>query len=176
MNSLYSRGGSSAPPRGRAYIQRMSMTRRDWLRAAAGSVVASLVAKSVARALGAPPAFTVYKTPTCGCCKDWVKHVTANGYKPVVHDLEDLTRIKADLGVPSALTSCHTAVVGRYVIEGHVPADLIKKLIAESPPKIAGLAVPGMIQGSPGMETGRKEPYDVIAFTVDGKTSVYARR
>ena len=124
----------------------------------------------------APIGIAVYKTPTCGCCKAWVAHLSKNGFAPKVHDLDDLTEIKASLGVPQELASCHTAIVARYAIEGHVPADVIKKLLAERPKNIAGLSVPGMVQGSPGMETGRKEPYDVIAFTRDGKTSVYARR
>jgi len=159
-----------------AYIACMLMTRRDWLRASALGAVSVIARHSFAQGLVAPPTMTVYKTPTCGCCKDWVKHVAANGFKTVVHDLDDLTTIKSDLGIPPKLSSCHTAVVGRYAIEGHVPADLIKKLIAESPKNVAGLAVPGMVPGSPGMETGQKEPYDVIAFTRDGKTSTYAHR
>lgn len=123
-----------------------------------------------------PIAITVYKSPTCGCCKDWVAHLRKNGFNPIVHDVDDLTPLKSSMGIPQALESCHTAVVGAYKIEGHVPADLIKRLIAERPRDIVGLSVPGMVQGSPGMETGHKDPYDVIAFTRDGKTSVYARR
>jgi hypothetical protein len=156
----------------------MTYTRRDWIRTAALGAAASLLARPALAELlaGEPIAITVYKTPTCGCCKEWVAHLTKNGFKPTVHDLDDLTKIKSSMGVPRPLESCHTAVVQRYTIEGHVPADLIKQLIAQRPRNIAGLAVSGMVQGSPGMETGRKDPYDVIAFAPDGKTSVYARR
>ena len=154
----------------------MSLSRRDWIKSVA---LAALVSRRAFAAIPASPALikiTVYKTASCGCCKDWVAHLAKNGFSPTVHDLDDLTDTKANLHVPSALASCHTAVIGRYVIEGHVPADLIKKLIAEKPAMIVGLAVPGMVPGSPGMETGVKEPYDVIAFTAEGKRSVYAHR
>jgi hypothetical protein len=118
----------------------------------------------------------VYKTPTCGCCGKWVDHVKAAGFTPAVHDLSDLAHVKAKAGVPANLQSCHTALVGGYAIEGHVPADVIQQLLREKP-AIAGIAVPGMPIGSPGMEQGdRKDPYEVMAFTSDGKTSVYARR
>ena len=158
----------------------MNVSRREWIRVV-GLATASLVVTR--RAFGATSGevakITVYKTPTCGCCKEWVKHVNASGFfKATVHDLDDLSSIKRSLGVPAALESCHTAVVGRLVIEGHVPADLIRKVGADpNPPQgIAGLAVPGMVAGSPGMETGTKEPYDVIAFYTNGKTSIYAHR
>ena len=155
----------------------MTYSRREWLRTAAlGAAGVLITRRAFAERTSAPIAITVYKTPTCGCCKEWVAHLAKNGFAPTVHDLDDLTQIRSSLGLPRALESCHTAVIGRYVIEGHVPADLIKKLVRESPTTIVGLAVPGMVQGSPGMETGPKEPYDVIAFTRDGKTSVYARR
>jgi hypothetical protein len=155
----------------------MTYSRREWLRAAALGAAGVVVARrGFAESVSSPIAIAVYKTPTCGCCKEWVAHVARNGFAPTVHDLDDLSQTKSSLGVPPALESCHTALVGRFVIEGHVPADLIKKLVSESPKTIVGLAVPGMVQGSPGMETGRREPYDVVAFTSDGKTSVYARR
>ena len=119
---------------------------------------------------------TVYKTAQCGCCKDWVKHVEAAGFKTKVIDMEVLTQIKKDAGVPADLESCHTALLDSYVFEGHVPADLIKKVLAEKP-KITGLAVGGMVVGSPGMEQGSmKQPYNVMAFTKGGKSTVYARR
>ena len=157
----------------------MTCTRRNFLKAAAVGATGLLVSRpAFAGALfNAPIAITVYKTPTCGCCKEWVAHLAKNGFAPKAHDLDDLSETKTTLGVPAALQSCHTAVIGRYVIEGHVPADLIKKLIAAKPTNIAGLAVPGMPAGSPGMEMGgRKDPYEVFAFTRDGKRSVYARR
>ena len=124
----------------------------------------------------APVPMQVYKTPTCGCCGKWVEHVKLAGFAPEVHDMPDVAPVKAKAGLPRALQSCHTALVGGYVIEGHVPADLVQRLLREKP-KVAGIAVPGMPVGSPGMEMGdRKDPYDVVAFTIDGRTSVYATR
>lgn len=121
------------------------------------------------------PTITVYKSPTCGCCAKWVDHVKEHGFTVVTHDTNDLTRVKAMAGVPARLSSCHTAIVDGYVIEGHVPADLIQKLLEERP-EVVGLAVPGMPMGSPGMEGPYKEAYDVLLFRRDGTTDVYARR
>jgi hypothetical protein len=122
------------------------------------------------------PAMTVYKTPTCGCCAKWVDHMKAAGFKVQVQDMDDLTEIKQASGVPIPIRTCHTAVVGNYVVEGHVPADLVKKMLNEKP-KMAGIAVPGMPVGSPGMESGsEKQPHDVILFDKSGKTTVYAKR
>lgn len=154
----------------------MSISRREWITSVALAGFVPWRAIAAIPHASTPIKITVYKTATCGCCKDWVTHLVKNGFSPTVHDLDDLTETKTNLHVPPALASCHTAVVGRYVIEGHVPADLIKKLVADKPTTIIGLAVPGMVPGSPGMETGQKEPYDVIAFTAEGKRSVYARR
>ena len=129
-----------------------------------------------ARRLPSMAAMQVYKSPTCGCCGKWVDHVKAAGFAPEVHDVADLSPVKTNGGVPPDLQSCHTAIIGGYTIEGHVPADVIRQLLAEKP-RIAGIAVPGMPIGSPGMEVGaRKDAYEVIAFTKDGNTSVYARR
>ena len=156
----------------------MTHTRRSFIQAAATSAAAliALPAFSAAGDLARTP-ITVYKTASCGCCKAWVKHLDKNGFSATTHDLADLTETKNSLGVPEALRSCHTAVIGRYVIEGHVPADLIRKIVSEKPANVVGLAVPGMPAGSPGMEVaGRKDAYEVIAFTRDGKRSVYARR
>jgi len=121
------------------------------------------------------PTITVYKSPTCGCCAKWVDHVEEHGFKVVVHDTNELTRVKAMAGVPARLSSCHTAIVDGYVIEGHVPADLIRRLLEERP-EVVGLAVPGMPMGSPGMEGPYKDAYDVLAFRRDGTTEVYASR
>jgi len=119
---------------------------------------------------------TVYKTPTCGCCAKWVDHMKAAGFDVKVQDMDDLTEIKQASGVPVRLRSCHTAVVGNYVVEGHVPADVVKKLLAEKP-KTTGIAVPGMPVGSPGMEMGsEKAPYEVVTFDKTGKTTVFAKR
>ena len=117
----------------------------------------------------------VYKTPTCGCCKAWVDHLEQNGFKAEVVDMPDLSAVKTKYGVAPKLQSCHTAVVGDYTVEGHVPADLIMKMVNEKP-AIAGLAVPGMPAGSPGMEGATKENYDVLTFDRAGSTTVYAQR
>jgi hypothetical protein len=120
------------------------------------------------------PVITVYKSPTCGCCKTWVEHVKAAGFTVEVHDLDNLSDIKADAGVPAGARSCHTAIVGGYAIEGHVPAATIQRLLKEKP-EVAGLAVAGMPVGSPGMEVPGQaaDKYDVLAFKADGSTSVY---
>jgi hypothetical protein len=123
---------------------------------------------------GAGEAVTVYKSRTCGCCNKWVDHMRKHGFKVTTHDTEDMASIKASLGVPATLESCHTAVIGKYVIEGHVPASDIDRLLKRKP-KIGGLAVPGMPSGSPGMENGRKDAFDVIAFTAGRKSSVFAK-
>lgn len=121
-----------------------------------------------------PPAeIVVYKSPTCGCCSKWVDHMKANGFRVTAHDTSDMQAVKTKLGVPDAMASCHTSVVNGYVIEGHVPAADIQRLLRDKP-KVAGLAVPGMVTGSPGMEGNRSDPYNVMAFG-DGKTSVFAR-
>jgi hypothetical protein len=155
----------------------MTYSRRSFLQAAAASATAILVMPSLVEAAAKGAPITVYKTPTCGCCKAWVEHLTKNGFTPTTHDLPDLSETKDSLGVPDALRSCHTAVIGRYVIEGHVPADLIRKISTEKPANLAGLAVPGMPAGSPGMEVpGRKDSYEVYGFTRDGKRTIYAKR
>ena len=119
----------------------------------------------------------VYKTPTCGCCKQWVSHLEDAGFKVKTTDLDDLSGIKEQFGVPQNLRSCHTAVVDGYVIEGHVPADVITKMLTEKP-EIAGISVPGMPIGSPGMEVpGRPaDRYKVMAFNKAGQAKVYAER
>ena len=120
------------------------------------------------------PVITVYKSPSCGCCKNWVDHVKAAGFTVEVHDVDNLSDIKADAGVPASARSCHTAIVGGYAIEGHVPAATVQRLLKEKP-DIAGIAVPGMPVGSPGMEVPGQpaDRYDVVAFKADGSTSVY---
>lgn len=119
----------------------------------------------------------VYKSPTCGCCKNWVDHVRANGFQAEVFDVseEELQARKAKLGVGPRLASCHTAIVNGYVVEGHVPAADIQRMLKEKPP-IIGIAAPGMPVGSPGMEVpgGRKDKYDVVAFSKGGATRVFA--
>lgn len=117
----------------------------------------------------------VYKDPQCGCCKEWVKNLEANGFKVETMDMPDLSMIKQKYAVKPEIQACHTAIVGDYVVEGHVPADLIKQMLKEKP-AIAGLAVPGMPQGSPGMEGATKERYNVLTFDRAGHTTVYAQR
>jgi len=117
---------------------------------------------------------TVYKSPTCGCCKEWVKHLQANGFSVVAKDVPDVEPYKDAHGVPPMLASCHTARVNGYTIEGHVPAVDIKRLLKERP-QVRGLAVPGMPAGSPGMEGLFTQRYDVLTFDQDGRTAVYAR-
>ena len=105
---------------------------------------------------------TVYKSPTCGCCKSWIAHMKRNGHSVKVQNLEDLERIKKMAGVPEPFQSCHTAMVDGYVVEGHVPAKDVHRLLADRP-KARGIAVPGMPAGSPGMG-GKAERYDVLMF------------
>ncbi len=121
------------------------------------------------------PAITVYKSPTCGCCAKWVDHLEENGFEVKSIDTPDVNITKKQYGVPGELSSCHTALVDGYVVEGHVPADVVKKMLEEKP-EIVGVAVPGMPMGSPGMEGDRVDNYDVIAFQKDGTRSVYASR
>ncbi|MEG3617023.1 DUF411 domain-containing protein [Magnetovibrio sp. PR-2] len=110
----------------------------------------------------------VYKSPTCGCCGAWVDHVRANGFEVEVKEVFDLDPIKASAGVPGEMESCHTAMIDGYVVEGHVPAEDIKRLISEKP-DVKGIAVPGMPIGSPGMEQGDyKEPYASVLFGKQG--------
>ena len=123
----------------------------------------------------APQAITIYKTATCGCCTKWVDHLKAAGFNPTVHVVENMSQSPITKGVPDALRSCHTATLEGYLVEGHVPADVIKQLVKEKP-RVEGIAVPGMPAGSPGMESPNPEPYDVIAFDAAGKTKVFAKR
>ena len=119
------------------------------------------------------PVVQVYKSPACGCCVKWVEHLNLHGFATQVSDVVDVEGIKTQHGVPAGARSCHTAIVQGYAIEGHVPAAEIQRLLRERP-AIAGLAVPGMPIGSPGMEGAFVEPYDVLAFRKDGSTGVFA--
>lgn len=158
------------------------MTRRAWLAALTKTAVGATALSTLASVTPAtataesPRKIVVYKDPSCGCCKAWVSYLRANGFTPEVHDRNDMDALKDSLGVPSAMRSCHTAVVGRYLVEGHVSAPEITRLMATAPKGVAGLAVPGMPAGSPGMEMGsRKDKYDVLAFHGNGATTVFAR-
>lgn len=121
------------------------------------------------------PTMTVQRDPGCGCCLNWVAHLQKAGFKVLVTESPVMDAVKDQKGVPKTVRSCHTGVVDGYVIEGHVPAADIQRLLKERP-AVVGLAVPGMPAGSPGMEmsNGSKQPYDVIAFDKAGKTTVFA--
>jgi len=115
----------------------------------------------------------VFKDATCGCCSVWVEHLRRKGFAPTSENVADINAVKEKYGVPAQTRSCHTALVGGYVIEGHVPAAEIQRLLKEKP-KVVGLAVPGMPIGSPGMEGPNARPYDVLTFEKTGKTAVYS--
>ena len=131
---------------------------------------------AVASASAVAPASTdslvVYKSPTCGCCEKWVQHMRDAGFRVIVHDTVDATPIKTKAGVTEHLASCHTAFVGGYTVEGHVPATDVQRLLRERP-AIAGLAAPGMPSSAPGMDMGHR-PYEVRAFRADGSSELYA--
>lgn len=132
-------------------------------------LTAAVTAALPARSVAGEPSITVHKTPWCGCCGDWVDHLRGEGFDVTVHEHEDLTPIRQQLGVPLALGSCHTAQVDGYAVEGHVPAADIRRLLDERPEGVRGLSVPGMPVGSPGMEVGdRRDPFDVVAFGENG--------
>ena len=120
------------------------------------------------------PPIVAFNSPTCGCCELWVEHMRAAGFQVEVKDTQDMGAIKAEAGVPVGQGSCHTAKVGKYFLEGHVPAADVKRLLAEGP-DARGLIVPGMVPGSPGMEQGGvTKPYDVLLLAKDGSTTVYS--
>lgn len=154
-------------------------SRRAFVMQVSGFLVAvsggKLLAHVPVRRTGSTP-ITVYKSSTCGCCAKWVDHLRANGFETTVHDEEAMDRVKDRLGVPQALRSCHTALVDTYIVEGHVPASEIHRLLKQRP-KIMGLAVPGMPAGTPGMaEPGSATGgYDVVAFQRDGAAQRFAR-
>lgn len=116
---------------------------------------------------------TVWKTPSCGCCKEWVAHLQKNGFAVVTNDVKDTAPMRQKLGLPDKFGSCHTASLSGYVLEGHVPAAEIRRLLHEKPQAI-GLAVPGMVVGSPGMEMGKaRDAFDVLLVLADGSSRVY---
>ncbi len=143
--------------------------------AVAAAVALAFVGFTPNKEVSALPQVVVYKSPTCGCCNKWVRHLRDNGFQVQAYNRRDMAVVKREVGVPDGLTSCHTAKVGKYIVEGHVPADLISKMLREKP-DIAGLSVPGMPMGSPGMEGPVRDRYSVIAFGDNGSKSVYAQR
>lgn len=116
----------------------------------------------------------VYQSKTCGCCKKWVQHLVDNGFNVKSVILDDVSETKAKLGIPQKLASCHTATIDGYLVEGHVPASAIKKMLKERP-KVKGISVPGMPIGSPGMEADHVESYNVISFTNNGTQNIFER-
>ncbi len=147
------------------------MKRKHGILGFAAVAAVALGAWMVAPATPAAADITVYKSPWCGCCGNWVTHLRAQGFSVAVEEREDMDPIKARYSVPGPLQSCHTAIVEGYVVEGHVPAADILRLLGERP-QARGLSVPGMVAGSPGMEQGG-DPYQVILFSDTG-ASVYA--
>jgi hypothetical protein len=152
------------------------ITRREFMAHVAGFSTTLLVTRRLVASAAPATPITVYKSASCGCCAKWVDHLRENGFVPTVHDEENMDAIKDQMGVPAGVRSCHTAVLGRYLVEGHVPSGDLRRLLAEHP-SVAGLAVPGMPGSTPGMAVPGQphEPYDVVAFALDGKTKVFAR-
>ena len=150
-------------------------TRRQLLqRLGAGAIIgmAPMIARPALAALQEPPAIKVYKSPSCGCCGQWTDYLKQNGFRPEIVDMDDLSAVKRLAQVPDDLVSCHTAMVERYVVEGHVPVEAIRKMLSERP-DILGIAVPGMPPGSPGMPGGTRERFHVIAFANQGNHRPY---
>jgi len=156
----------------------MKVSKRSFLVGAvvalAGAVAVPLMVRADQRSGQSLPAVTVYKDPNCGCCSLWVQHLERNGFQVTTANTTDMPTLRAKLGVPAHVQSCHTAVVDGYVVEGHVPADDVKRLLT-SRPAVKGIAVPGMPIGSPGMEQGNvKHQYSVVTFDEAGRTTVFA--
>jgi hypothetical protein len=152
------------------------MTKHRILSVACLALAGLVVAAAVPSAESRVPAVSVvvYKDPNCGCCKSWVDHLRKHGFDVAIRDTNDVSGAKITGRVPEQLQTCHTAFVNGYVVEGHVPAADIQKMLDEKP-KIAGIGVAGMPAGSPGMEVGnRHDPYDVVAFNRDGSMRVFA--
>ncbi|MGQ0661129.1 DUF411 domain-containing protein [Sphingosinicella sp.] len=146
----------------------MKLTRRTLLATLAAGIAMPARAQT-------GPVVDVVKTPTCGCCNGWIAHMRQAGFQVRVRDVSDTTPVARRLGVPDDLRSCHTASVGGYAVEGHVPAADVRRLLRERP-QAAGIAVPGMPMGSPGMEHGsHRQPYQTILFTRAGRRTVFAR-
>ncbi len=151
-----------------------TMSRRSFLGLCVLGAAAALSLRYLPPAHASADLLEVYKSPWCGCCGAWIGHMREAGFTVRVTDLEDMEPLKARLGVVPELASCHTAVIGGYVIEGHVPAREVARLLAERP-QATGLAVPGMPMGSPGMETdGPADAYEVVLFA-PGTRETFAR-
>lgn len=149
--------------------------RKLWSGAAVVGLAVVGVLATTAETMGQSPTIVVYKRPECGCCGHWVEHVKTAGFRVTVRNRSDLIAVKDRYGITPPLTSCHTAVVGGYAVEGHVPADVVQRLLRERP-AVVGIAVPGMPAGSPGMEGLVRESYKVLTFDRSGGTRIYATR
>jgi hypothetical protein len=152
------------------------MQRRTWLLAAPALLATTALPLGATPAAASPlPVLQVWKDPNCGCCNDWIKYLQRDGFQVQTFDTGN-TAVRKRLGLPNQFGSCHTALIGGYVVEGHVNAREIRRLLAEKP-KAIGIAVPGMPVGSPGMDGpeygGRKDPYDVVLVLPDGSGRVY---
>ena len=150
-------------------------TRRQLLQRLGAGAIISMIPKIASPALAAlqePPVIKVYKSPSCGCCGQWTEYLKQNGFHPEIVDMDDLSAVKRLAQVPDDLEACHTAMVERYVVEGHVPVEAIRKMLSERP-RIIGIAVPGMPSGSPGMPGGTRERFNVIAFSRDSNHRPY---
>jgi hypothetical protein len=158
----------------------MPVTRRHWLGLAGGTaLVAAMSGRNALRRTRATPAvtgipLTLHASAACECCHTWASHLSAQGFRVTKRVLANVDAIKDALGVPAALRSCHTAEVAGYVVEGHVPAGILRRFLQKQRTEI-GLAAPGMPGGSPGLESTPKAPFDVMAFGRDGASRVYAR-
>jgi hypothetical protein len=155
-----------------------ALSRRQVLQSLAALAGAALFAAAHRSSAASPELkIDVWKSPTCGCCIDWIKHLQANGFVVNATNVPDSRHVRARFGMPAKFASCHTALIGGYVIEGHVPARDIKRLLREKPQAL-GIAVPGMPVGSPGMDgpsySGMRDPYDVLLVFADGKARVFA--
>lgn len=148
----------------------MRTNRREWMLKAA-ALGASLAGMRTASA-ASPPEAVVYKSPYCGCCGDWVAHLQANGFTVKTVETVNLDPVRERYRVPAKLAACHTALIGGYVVEGHVPAAAVKRLLREKP-QVVGISVPGMPIGSPGMEGSNPEAFNVIAFDERGQARVF---
>jgi hypothetical protein len=139
-----------------------------------GSLLLSLVLGTGVAAAESAIKVEVFKSPSCGCCGKWVEHLRKNGFDVTTKDVDNVPAVRKTLGMPERYASCHTARIGRYLIEGHVPAKDIQRLLKESP-KAVGLAAPGMPQGSPGMETSTPQAYETLLVKADGSASVFEK-
>lgn len=137
-------------------------------------LLALALAASGATRAEAPVRVEAFKSPYCGCCQKWVEHMRKNGFEVVAKDVDDVPAVRKGLGMPDRYGSCHTAKIGGYVVEGHVPAADVRRLLRERP-RAVGLSAPGMPQGSPGMETATPQPYDTLLVRANGGHDVFAK-